>query len=124
MNHHERRKYPKVSVNGEVAILLAGVIRNGALMEVSPAGVQIEVRRQLIEQLGKFKSEAGLYPNFELEFMLPVGGRAKTSIKTVCNVAYCRRQRQDRYHLGLNFVLLNENDERQVDAYIDHVRAA
>ena len=124
MNNYERRKYPKVSLNGEVAILLAGVIRNGALMEVSPAGVQIEVRHQLVEQLAKFKSEAGLYPNFELEFMLPVGGRAKTRIKTVCNVAYCRRQCQDRYHLGLNFVTLDENDERQVDAYIDHACAA
>lgn len=124
MNNQERRKYPKVSLSGEVAILLAGVIRNAALMQVSPAGVQIEVRHQLVEQLVKFKSDAGLYPNFELEFTLPVGGRVKTRIKTVCNVAYCRRQCQDRYHLGLNFVTLDEKDERQVDAYIDHACAA
>ena len=122
--NNERRKYPKVSLNGDVAILLAGVIRSGALMQVSPAGIQIECRHQLIEQLAKFKSDAGLYPNFELEFALPICGTAKTTIKSICNVAYCRRQCQDRYHLGLNFVTLDENDEKQVDAYIDHAYAA
>jgi len=121
---NERRKYPRVALNGDVAILLAGVIRNGALMEVSPAGIQIECRHQLVEQLAKYKSDAGLYPNFELEFTLPVGGRSKTAIKSICNVAYCRRQCQDRYHLGLNFVTLDENDEKQVDAFIDHACAA
>jgi len=122
--NNERRNYPRVALNGDVAILLAGVIRNGALMEVSPAGIQIECRHQLVEQLSKYKSAAGLYPNFELEFALPVGGRSKTAIKSICNVAYCRRQCQDRYLLGLNFVTIDENDERQVDAFIDHVCAA
>lgn len=122
--YNERPKYPRVALNGDVAILLAGVIRSGALMEVSPSGIQIECRHQLIEQLSKFKSEAGLYPNFELEFTLPLGEHAKTTIKSICNVAYCRRQCQDRYHLGLNFVTLDENDERQVEAYIDHACAA
>lgn len=122
--NNERRKYPSVPLNGEVAILLAGVIRNGALMQVSPAGIQIECRHQLVEQLAKYKSEAGLYPNFELEFALPIGGRSRTSIKSICNVAYCRRLCQDRYHLGLNFVTLDENDERRVDAYLDHACAA
>lgn len=121
---NERRKYPRVALNGDVAILLAGVIRNGALMEVSPSGVQIECRHQLIEQLAKFKSAAGLYPNFELEFTLPTSGKAQTTIKSVCNVAYCRRQCQDSYHLGLNFVSLDEDYERQVEAFIDHACAA
>ncbi len=122
--NNDRRKYPKVALNGDVAILLAGVIRNGALMEVSPAGIQIECRHQLVDQLMKFKSDAGLFPNFELEFTLPIGGRYKTTIKSICNVAYCRRQCQDRYYLGLNFVSLAENDEKQVDAFIDHACAA
>lgn len=121
---NERRKYPRVPLNGEVAILLAGVIRSGALMEVSPSGIQIECRHHLIEQLSKFKSDAGLYPNFELEFTLPGSGKAKTTIKSVCNVAYCRRQCQDKYHLGLNFVSLDEDYERQVEAFIDHACAA
>lgn len=121
---NERRKYPRVALNGEVAILLAGVIRNGALMEVSPSGVQIECCHQFIEQLSKFKSDAGLYPNFELEFTLPGSGNLKTRIKPVCNVAYCRRQCQDTYHLGLRFVALDEEYERQVEEFIDHACAA
>ena len=120
----ERRKYPRVSLQGEANIFLAGILRNGTLMNLSPSGIQLECRHQLIEQLATFKSEAGLFPNFELEFTLPTEGRSKKTIKSICNVSYCRRQCRDSYHLGLNFITLDEIDEKQVDEYIHHSVAA
>lgn len=120
----EKRNYPRVELGGDANILLAGVIRNGKLMNLSPSGIQIECRHQLIESLSKFKSDAGLYPEFELEFCLPESGRSKNSIKSTCNVSYCRRQRQDSYHLGLNFISLDETDERKVVEYVRHADAA
>lgn len=115
----ERRKYPRVEIDGEVNIQIAGVIRNGSLINVSPAGIQIECRHQLIEQLAKFKSESGLFPNFELEFSVP-DSRKDKRVKSTCNVSNCRRLSQDMYHLGLNFVSLSEGDERRVSDFISH----
>ena len=126
----ERRKYPRVSVEGEANILLAGEVGSGTLMKLSPSGIQIECHRQLVEQLSHTKSDTGLYPEFELEFVLPDCGKKKNArkdrepIKSTCHVSFCRRQRQDSYHLGLVFVSLNENDEKKVTDYINHAVAA
>lgn len=126
----ERCKYPRVPVFGQANILLAGVVRNGTLMKLSPSGIQIECRRQLVEQLANSKSDSGLYPEFELEFALPDSGsskkhkKAQETIKSTCHVSFCRRQRQDSYHLGLDFVSLDENDEKKVTDYINHACAA
>ena len=122
--NNERRKYPRVSLGGEVSILLSGVVRNGSLLNLSPSGIQIECRHQLIDQLSEAKSAAGLYPEFELEFELPDSGKKAKAIKSTCNVSYCRRQRQDSYHLGLNFIELTEQDEKKVSDYISHTAAA
>jgi primosomal replication protein N len=86
----ERREYPRVPIGGEANILLAGVVRNGNMMKLSPSGIQIECRSQLVEQLAKSKSESGLYPEFELEFALPDSGKDKQAIKSTCNVSFCR----------------------------------
>ncbi|MEQ8955211.1 MAG: PilZ domain-containing protein [Gammaproteobacteria bacterium] len=120
--NNERRSFPRVELAGEANILLAGVVRNGTLTNLSPAGIQIECRHQLIEQLNKVKSSSGLYPDFELEFTLPADG--KSVVKSTCNVSYCRRLKQDCYHLGLNFVELSEAAEQKVSEYIHHSAAA
>lgn len=120
----ERRKYPRVAIGGEVNIRIAGVVRNGTLLNLSPSGIQIECRHRLIEQLARFKTAAGLYPDFELEFTLSVSGHAKQTIKSPCNVFICRRLRQDSYHLGLNFITLSAQDEKNVSDYINHSQAA
>ena len=119
---NERRKYPRVPIIGEVNLNLTGIVRSGALMNISPSGIQIECQHNLIEQLSQFKSESGLYPNVELEFDL--AKPEKKTIKSVCNVSYCRRLSQDNYHLGLNFVALSDADERRVAEFIDHAAAA
>ncbi len=141
---NERRKYPRIDLGGEASILLCGSVRNGTLMNLSPSGIQIECQHQLVEQLSKAKSDAGLYPDFELEFTLPVEDsqaqqeaaersrkkakadrdREKKTIKSTCNVSYCRRQRQDSYHLGLNFISLTEQDEKKLSDYLSHSAAA
>ncbi len=122
--NQERRKFPKVDLGGDANLLLAGVIRHGALMNLSPSGIQIECRQQFIEQLSKSKSEAGLFPEFELEFELPTEKSENKKIKSTCNVSYCRRQRQDSYLLGLSFVELSEQAEKQVGEYLNHPVAA
>ncbi len=121
---NERRKYPRVSLDGEASILLSGVVRNGSLMNLSPSGIQIECRHKFIHQLSQAKSEAGVYPEFELEFNLPDNGKKSKPIKSICNVSYCRRLRQDSYHLGLNFITLTKQDEKKVSDYISNTAAA
>lgn len=117
---NERRKYPRVVLTGEASIALSGIVRTGKLMNVSPSGIQIESRRQLIEQLCRFKDDAGLYPEFDLEFVLPNG----MPVKARCGVSHCRRISQEIYHLGLNFTALSQLDEQRVDEYINHAVAA
>jgi len=121
---NEKRNYPRVGLRGEANIRLAGVVRNGTLMTLTPAGIQIECRHQLVEQLSKFKSEAGLFPDFELEFNLPAPGHCARKIKSTCTVSYCRRQRQDSYHLGLSFRELAAQDEQQLSEFLSHPAAA
>jgi len=116
--NNEKPNYPRVNLCGEANIRLAGIVRNGTLMNLTPAGIQLECRHQLIEQLTKFKSEAGLFPDFELEFSLPAQGSCTRKIKSTCTVSYCRRQRQDSYHLGVNFQALAEQDEKQLSEYL------
>ncbi len=122
--NNEKRNFPRVDLSGEANIRLAGIVRNGTLMNLTPAGIQIECRHQLVEQLAKFKSDSGLFPDFELEFNLPAKGRSSRKIKSTCTVSYCRRQRQDSYHLGLNFQSLAEQDEKQLSEYLTHSVAA
>ena len=117
---NERRKYPRISLRGEVSLLIEGVVRTGTMMNLSPAGVQIECRHQLVEQLSRFKSPAGLYPDFDVEFLLP----DNTPISCRSTVSFCRRISQDKYQLGLSFVSLPEAAEERVDDYIDHAAAA
>lgn len=117
-----RRKFPRVPLQGEVSLQIAGIVRSGDLMDISPSGIQIECRHQLIEHLSGFKSEAGLFPDFELRFKL--AGSKGPTISSVCNVSYCRRLSQDKYHLGLHFVSLSESDEQRVLDFIDHAAAA
>lgn len=119
---NERRKFPRVPLEGEANMLVAGVVRNGEILDISPSGLQIECRHQLIEQLAKSKSDAGLFPNFELEFKL--NNTKKGAVQSVCNVSYCRRLSQDRYHLGLSFISLTEADEQRVSNYINTSAAA
>ena len=38
---NERRKFPRVDIGGEVNIQIAGVIRNGKMINLSPSGIQI-----------------------------------------------------------------------------------
>ena len=121
---NEKRNFPRVDLCGEANIRLAGIVRNGTLMNLTPAGIQLECRHQLIEQLAKLKSDAGLFPDFELEFSLPTRGRSSRKIKSTCTVSFCRRQRQDSYHLGLNFQSLAEQDEKQLSEYLSHSVAA
>ncbi len=120
----ERKNYPKVDLRGDAGILLDGVVRNSSVMNLTPSGIQVECRHQLVEQLCKHKSSAGLFPSFELEFELPVSNKKKKTIKSVCNVSYCRRQRQDSYHLGLNFVVLEKQDKKQLEQYLYQTEAA
>ena len=110
-------------------MLVAGVVRNGDILDISPSGLQVECRHQLIEQLAKSKSDAGLFPNFELEFPLDnsrsnsKSDSKKGTVQSVCNVSYCRRLSQDRYHLGLSFVSLTDADEQRVSNYINTAAA-
>jgi PilZ domain len=122
--NNEKRNYPRVGLRGEANIRLAGIVRNGTLMNLCPAGIQIECRHKLVEQLSKFKSESGLFPDFELEFSLPAPDNSSRKIKSTCTVSYCRRQRQDSYHLGLSFRALAEQDEKQLSEYISQPVAA
>lgn len=122
--NNEKRNYPRVDIRGEANIRLAGIVRNGTLMNLSPSGIQLECRHQLIEQLTKFKSEEGLFPDFELEFNLPAQGSCTRKIKSTCTVSYCRRQRQDSYHLGVNFQALAAQDEKQLTEYLSDSIAA
>ena len=122
--NNEKRNYPRVDLRGEANIRLAGIVRNGTLMNLSPSGIELECRHQLIVQLTKFKSEAGLFPDVELEFSLPAQGSYTRKIKSTCTVSFCRRQRQDCYHLGVNFQALAEQDEKQLSEYLSDPIAA
>ena len=99
-------------------------MRNRTLVNLCPAGTEIECRHQLVEQLRKLKSEAGLFSDFELEFSLPAQGSCTRKITSTCTVFYCRRQRQDSYQLGLNFAALAAQDEKQLSKYLSHQIAA
>ena len=120
MMKNERRKYPRISLRGEVSLLIEGVVRTGTLINLSPAGVQLECRHQLVEQLGRIKSPAGQYDDFDVEFLLP----DETPVRCRSTVSFCRRLSQDSYQLGLSFVSLPEGVEERVDDYIDHAAAA
>ena len=120
----KKRNYSHVDLCGEANIRLAGIVRNCTLMNLCPAYIEIECSHQLIEQLRKFKSEAGLFSEFELEFSLPAQGSCTRKIKSTRTVFYCRRQRQDSYHLGLNFGALAAQDEKQLSEYLSHQIAA
>ena len=117
--NNEKRKHPRIDLKGEASILLAGVTENGAMRNLSRSGIQLECHHQLIQQLSEFKSNAGVFPDFELEFSLPSADESSKKIKSTCAVSYCRRQSQDSYLLGLNFISIAEQDESELVKYVE-----
>ena len=122
--NQERRNYPRADFQGEANFLLAGVVRNGTMTNLSRSGVQMECRHQLVEQLRELKSDEGVFPAVELEFYLPSSDEPNKKIKSTCNVSFCRRQRQDSYILGLNFLSIAEQDENEVAEYVNSANQA
>lgn len=118
--HNERRNYPKVDIECEANLCISGVVRSGTVRNVSPSGIQLECQRQLVERMSENKRDSGLYPDFDLEFMLPANEQTPAKVKSSCNVSYCRRLSHDKYSLGLNFVSLSETDEKRVSEFLSH----
>lgn len=120
----ERRIYPRIAVAGEANILISGAMRSGTLLNVSPAGIELKCKRQLVERMSQYKRDSGLYPDVDLEFSLPVPNEDEPKVKSSCNVSYLRRMSQDTYHLGLNFINLTDIDEKRVSDFIQHTSSA
>ena len=89
--NNEKRNYLRLDLCREANIRLADIVRNRTLMNLCPAGTEIECRHQLVEQLKKLKSEAGLFSDFELEFSLPAQSSCTRKIKSTCTISYCGR---------------------------------
>ncbi|MFT4860837.1 MAG: hypothetical protein ACI95C_000035 [Pseudohongiellaceae bacterium] len=118
--NNERRNYPKVALETEANLLICGVVRSATVLNLSPSGLQLECRRQIVERMAEQKRASGMYPDFELEFDLPANEPAKTQVKSSCSIAYCRRLSQNTYHLDLNFVNLSETDKKRLSDFIHH----
>ena len=121
---NEKRQYPRVDISGEANLFLNGAVGNVDLLNISPSGIQIECKHDVVEKLSKHKSEAGIFPAFDLEFILPSSDSAGMLINVSCNVCYCRRLSQDNYNLGLYFVDFAEPDEKRLLEYISKKIAA
>lgn len=117
---NERRAYPRIAVEGEASVSISGAIRRGTLLNVSPSGIELECRRQLIERMSEHKRDSGLFPDVDLEFSLPAVDEVGSPVKSSCNVSYCRRLNQDTYQVGLNFVSLTDIDEKRVSDFVHH----
>jgi hypothetical protein len=120
----ERRIYPRIAVAGQVSLFISGVSRSGKLLNLSPSGVELECQYQLIERMSQYKRGAGLYPDVDLEFSLPISREDQLSVRSSCNVCVCRRLSQDTYHLRLNFISLTGVHEKNVSDFIDHTSCA
>jgi hypothetical protein len=107
-----------VALETEANLLVCGVVRSAVVLNLSPSGVQMECRRQLVERMTEQKRDSGMYPDFDLEFSLPAIEPAKSWVKSSCSVAYCRRLSHDTYHLDLNFINLSESDEKRLSEFI------
>jgi hypothetical protein len=120
----ERRIYPRIAVDGEAELLISGAIRSGTLINVSPSGIELECKHQLVERMSQYKRDSGLYPDVDLEFSLPVSNQGQPKVRSSCNVSYLRRKSQDTYQLGLNFINLTDVDEKRVSDFIQHTFSA
>ncbi|MFT4887895.1 MAG: hypothetical protein ACJAY7_001080 [Pseudohongiellaceae bacterium] len=116
----ERRVYPRIAVDGEANILISGAIRSATLLNLSPSGIELECKHQLVERMSQYKRDSGLYPNVDLEFSLPVSNKGQPKVKSSCNVSHLRRLSHDTYHLGLSFISLTDVDEKRVSDFIRH----
>jgi len=121
---NEKRQYPRVDISGEANLFLQGAAGNANLLNISPTGIQIECTQTVVEKLSQHKSEAGIFPAFDMEFFLPSSDSAGMLIKVSCNVCYCRRLSQDNYNLGLYFVDVGEHEEKRLLEYISKKIAA
>jgi hypothetical protein len=120
---NERRKYPRIALNGQAHLLIAGVTFDAKLLNLSPSGIQIECGKQVVEQLAGSKTHDGLYPDFEFEFALPMDG-SDGIVNSICNVAYQREQQGGIYLLGLNFIGLSNRNETMLGGHLKKSDAA
>ena len=117
-----RREHPRVNLSLPIQVIRAnGVVIHSTIFSLSRDGLQLSCDHQTARLIiPKLQQKLAVEPvQIHVRFRLPLSSRPPVEIDVHCLAKYVRRTSQDNYHIGLNYVDLDDDDIDGLDRYIE-----
>lgn len=120
----ERRQYPRVDANIRGRLTLAdGKVFNVVVCDTSSSGLRIQCgprEREMITPRGRC-IESGHAIEAEIEIDMPgsSGSKKVSKLNTRCALAFSRRVAADKFHIGMSYLDLDDENYEKLAAFID-----
>ncbi len=119
----ERRLYPRLKTSLPIEITMPdGEIVTTSTINLSTSGVQMECGLNEASQMFSVsEDEKALGKPIELKtcMRLPIKPSAPTEVCLLCRIVISRRLGENLYHIGLKYIGLKEEQQQDLEAYLD-----
>ncbi len=116
----ERRRHPRYRTSFRAQITTDAGTADGTVTSLSLSGLQLHCGRQVAEEVLPNVQRAALSSpiNIEVSFEVPTSGSSREPIKVQCRIINARRESRDKFWLGGEFVVFNQNGEDRLQDYL------
>lgn len=117
-----RREHPRVNLNLPIQVIRAnGVVIHSTIFSLSRDGLQLSCDHQTARLIiPKLQQKLAVEPvQIHVRFRLPLSSRPPVEIDVHCLAKYVRRTSQDNYHIGLNYIDLDDDDIDGLERYVE-----
>lgn len=117
-----KREHPRVNLSLPIQVIRAnGVVIHSTIFSLSRDGLQLSCDHQTARLIiPKLQQKLAVEPvQIHVRFRLPLSSRPPVEIDVHCLAKYVRRTSQDNYHIGLNYIDLDDDDIDGLERYVE-----
>ena len=117
----EKRQYPRIKARLPLEIISkSGEVLPAVSLDMSLDGLQIECDHKTQQQLvhANEKHNSGQPVEMDIQIQLPLSQHSLSRMEMRCRLVITRRLAQNTYHLGLNYLKLE--DATKLDEFLNN----
>ena len=117
-----KREHPRVNIGLPIQVIRAnGVVIHSTIFSLSRDGLQLSCDHQTARLIiPKLQQKLAVEPvQIHVRFRLPLSSRPPIEIDVHCLAKYVRRTSQNNYHIGLNYVDLDDDDIDGLERFVE-----
>ena len=110
----ENRQFPRIKTRIPLHIINQnGEALFATALDMSLDGLQIECDHKTQQQIiqGNEKQTPGQPVEMDIQIKIPITKNSSTRMEMRCRLVIARRLAQNKYHLGLNYLQLDDTDK-------------